>query len=305
MAMDDLTPTNFISKIKAMDPRERGKLQIKKLIDLICQVDDEGPSLAAQIEELRNSVEHVNQTSSVNRSEIIALKAQNDDYVKKNAALRIEVDLLKLHAQECKDRDRAAPQPAQNLVPNVNAQIDTLRTETNAQFDIFRKEITELHREVNSIQQYLRINNLEIVGLPEPNPGESEETLLVNALNSLEGIDNPINPEDIDISHPLNSNRRDEKSVHVIRFISRKTKNTILTAKKQDANKQFKFRDRDIYINEHLSKYNRGLFAAAQEKKRALDYKFCWTRGGVVNMRKTETSQVITISSIDDLAALV
>ena len=31
---------------------------------------------------------------------------------------------------------------------------------------------------MNSVEQYLRVNNLEIVGLPNPNPNKTEETLI-------------------------------------------------------------------------------------------------------------------------------
>ena len=292
--MDELTPFNFIAKIKAMEPVDRAKLRIKRLIDLICESPDlEKGEHAADIDELRAAVRQINQTVSINKNEIIALQTQNVDYVRKNTALRTELDQLKVHARECREhRDRNPPQPPARDV-ETQTKIDELSIEMNA-----------MQNELNSIQQYLRINNLEVVGLPEPNEGESEETLLINAFNSLEGIDEPIRPEDIDISHPLNTTRKDGKSVHVAKFISRKTKQIILTAKKKEENKQFKFRNHDVYVNEHLSKNNRALFAAAQEKKRALDYKFCWTRGGTVYVRKTENSQVITISNMDDVRDL-
>ena len=117
-------------------------------------------------------------------------------------------------------------------------------------------------------------------------------------------MEDVVRPQDIDISHPLNSKRKDGKNVHVVRFVSRKTKNMILSAKKSDANKQLKFRNNDIYINEHLSKDNRSLFARSQEKKTQLNYKYCWTRGGSILMRKTDNSQSITITSDADLAKL-
>ena len=45
-----------------------------------------------------------------------------------------------------------------------------------------------------------------------------------------------------------------------------------------------------IFINEHLSPENRALFACAMEKKKAMDYKFLWTKRGMVYMRKNESS---------------
>ena len=173
--------------------------------------------------------------------------------------------------------------------------------------DEMKHEIAELKKQLNEIEQYLRVNNLEIVGLPNPLPdtNETEETVMIEALNSLRGLDIVVKPEDIDISHPLPSKRKDKKPVHVVRFISRKTKFAVLTAKKSEANRQFKFRNEDVFINEHLSKVNRGLFAMATERKRTLNYKFLWTKGGVVHMRKEENSPIITINNEHDLDQLV
>ena len=146
-----------------------------------------------------------------------------------------------------------------------------------------------------------------MVGLPPPNAddGETEEDVIINACNALVGISDPVRPEDIDISHPLKSDRRDGKPVHIVRFISRKVKYSILAAKKDDRNRQFKFRGKDVYMNEHLSRPNRALFATANGKKRELNYKFLWTKNGIVHMRKDDTSNIITIKNDEDFQKLV
>ena len=87
--------------------------------------------------------------------------------------------------------------------------------------------------EINDIQQYVWVNNLEIVGLPQLNENEEDETLILNALNNLEGIEHPIRHE------------------------------------------------KDLW------------------------YKYCWTRSGNINLRKTDNSQTIVISSDEDLVNLV
>ena len=293
--VNELTPDNFIGMIQTMAERERNKIPAKKLIELICQmteptnVQQDVPAMSTQMDELRQAIQHITQMATVNKTEISTLKIENSQHITKNAALKAEIDLLKVHARECLQHRQDNP-PAPPPQPTQNAEIERLR-----------EDITAIQVEINDIQQYLRVNNLEVVGLPAPNDGESEEKLLLNALNELEGLEEPIRSEDIDISHPLNSKRKDGKNVHVVRFVHRKTKFSILAAKKRDQNKQFQFRQNDVYVNEHLSKQNRGLFAAAQDKKRALKYKYCWTRGGVVYLRKTDDSDVISISCIDDL----
>ena len=288
----ELTSLNFIEKIKSMAKRERSKIPAEKLIELICHVPDPltDEGIPAAINELRASVDHINRIASVNKTEIATLKNEK-------AALKAEIDLLKVHARECKQHQRDNPPNAQPPPLQANPTNDDIKRLT--------KMIEEMQDEINAIQQYLRVNNLEIVGLPAPNQNETEETLLINAINELEGIESPVRHEDIDISHPLNSNRKDGKSVHVVRFVSRKTKYAILGAKKREENKMFKFRNNDVYINEHLSKVNRAIFGAAQAKKKLLKYKYCWTRGGTVYMRKTDESDVITITKEKDLDDLV
>ena len=76
-----------------------------------------------------------------------------------------------------------------------------------------------------------------------------------------------------------------------------------IKSKKPD-NRQFKFRTKDVYINEHLNKTNRSIFAAATERKRTLNYKHLWTKNGVVNMRKTDESGIIVLNSLADLDKL-
>ena len=168
------------------------------------------------------------------------------------------------------------------------------------------QKLQELENQIHEIEQYLRVNNVEIVGLPAPviADGETDESVIVNALNSLVGLTHPIRAEDIDISHPLKSQRRDNKPVHVVRFISRKVKYSVLAAKKAEANRQFKFRNNDVFINEHLNKKNRGLFAVAQERKKTLNFKCVCTKSGVVHMRKSDDSDVIVINSMEDFQRL-
>ena len=302
MAADDLTVENFVSKIKAMEKSDRNRITAKKLIELIVSLPEpHQPCVETSLTELRTSIQVINEMASKNATLITSLTTKNDELVKSNAFLTAEVNLLKIHAQECKSH-RDSQQPARPAQPTQQPAVD--ETAIRDEIDKLKAEMNVLKDEINSIQQYLRVNNLEVVELPETNNGESEETLLVNALNQLNSLEFPVQPEDIDISHPLNSQRKDGKTGHVVQFISRKTKMMVQAAKKLETNKLFKFRNKDVYINEHLSKQNRSLFAKAQEKKGNMNYKYCWTRGGTVHMRKTDTSPPITIANESDFEKL-
>ena len=259
-----------------MDKADRKRIKASELIDWIVQFEEDATlkSMQNDIATLIANFALLNTTATKNQEEIAILK-------NKNSELQQEVDTLKAAAEGGNNDNTLA------------------------------EEIESLKKDLNEIDQYLRINNLEIVGLPEPQRGEgdhdedeSEEELLLDALNALNGLSTPIRPEDIDISHPLNTRRRDGKNVHVVKFISRKKKAEIFTKKKSEENRNFKFRGNDVFINEHLSPKNRSLFATANEKKRTLGFKHVWTRGGTIMMRKTDESPVFTITCEDDFAAV-
>ena len=261
-----------------MDKADRKRIKATDLIDWIVQYEEDETLKGMQndIATLIANFQLLNGTATKNQEEIAIVK-------NKNIELQEEVDSLKAAAEARNDDNTLAD------------------------------EIESLRKQVNDIDQYLRVNNLEIVGLPEPRiergpqgeeQKETEEELIINAINDLNGLPTPVRAEDIDISHPLNSRRRDGKNVHVVKFISRKKKAEVFKTKKSETNRDFKFRGNDIFINEHLSPKNRTLFAKAHEKKGTLGFKHLWTRGGTILMRKTDESPCFTITCENDFDEL-
>ena len=123
----------------------------------------------------------------------------------------------------------------------------------------------ELRKQINNTEQYLRINNLEIIGLPEPTGEESHESILLKALNSFDHLEYEITSADIDISHPIPTKRKDGKTASVCKFVSQ-AKLDIIAAKRQE--RELKYNGNTLYINEHLSPANREIFSTAQKKEK-------------------------------------
>ena len=74
-----------------------------------------------------------------------------------------------------------------------------------------------------------------------------------------------------------------------------------------DAKKEaidFKYKNQSIYINDHLSRFNRGLFAAASDAKRKLQFKYLWVKNGQIFMRLNDRSPLIKICKEVDIANL-
>ena len=254
-----LNVENFIHEIKAMSERECSKLRATDLIDLIIQVPDL-PSKEARYEELSSKVEGL----------IAAIQILDSRSVS-NAAHIINLE-------------------ANNKI--------TLNQNNEMKFELinFKTELNSCNEHVNNIEQYLRINNIEIVGLTTEE-NDNEDDVILEVLNNLEDI--IITSGDIDISHAIRSKRGDGKTVHVVKFLSRKANIASMNAKKQSYD--FKYKGNVIYINEHLSPNNRRLFPAASIQKRELDYKFLWTRNGYVYFRKNDNSQIIFINNDEAL----
>ena len=261
----ELTPTNFIRFIKIMNEREKKKIRLEELFSLIMQapdniIDAASSDIEGKLVDLTASIEFVKTVSSNNAAEILNLQVENKNLVNKNIELNDNNDLLKVHVKSLEHK------------------------------------IVEHDNHLNAIEKYLRVNNLEIVGIPAAESGDTIENTLINIFNKLPDMDEmPITPNDIDICHVIPSQRKDGKLVAVCKFVSRKIKYKILKAKKTVRN--YKYKNNDIFINDHLSPFNRHLFALASIKKRELGCKFLWTREGLIFMRYDEKSPVINIFS--------
>ena len=65
--------------------------------------------------------------------------------------------------------------------------------------------------------------------------------------------------------------------------------------------RDFKFRNNNIYINEHLCPENRRIFGEASAKRKALRYKYIWTTNGNTHLRKDDGTPVITVKSTEEI----
>ena len=191
--MAELTVDNFIRQIKSMNDCEKGKLRAMDLIALIIQLPDE-----QSLVDISGKVEAL-----INTVAILDLGSNN------NAA---EITALKDNKKQVEESNKA-----------LQVEVDKLS-----------QRIVDIAIENALTDQYLRIYNLEIVGLPELGDGETaedEEVILIEALNSM-NLPKPITSNDIDISHMIQSNCKDNKRVLICKFKSHKTKNMVLQAKK-------------------------------------------------------------------------
>ena len=187
-----LTVDNFITEIKQMSDRERSKLRASDLIEYIIQLPDT-PRKDSRLGELASRIDGLFSALQITDTRSVNNTAMIMNLEASNKMLKEQNNEIKVENHQ-------------------------LKMEIN------------LHKEqFENIEQYLRINNIEIVSLP-PVDDATEEEVILQVLNKLDNIN--IKSEDIDICHPIPTKRQDDKSVHVVKFVSRKKKIDILKAKK-------------------------------------------------------------------------
>ena len=158
-----------------------------------------------------------------------------------------------------------------------------------------RDSLYKLHCETDEIEQYLRRDYLEIVGIPttaDDNPKE-----LVKELSYQLDID--LKDEDLSIVHRLPDSRSTKNRI-IAKFVRRdkkdelfssrnnlkgKTANCIPTVK---ADKNIQEKRSKIFINESLTSYRKKLFGKIYQFKKQNKFKHIWTMNGKIYLKKDD-----------------
>ncbi|XP_039278914.1 uncharacterized protein LOC120350318 [Nilaparvata lugens] len=167
------------------------------------------------------------------------------------------------------------------------------------------RENAALKERVEDLEQYSRINMVEIRGLPQQ-PNEDLNSMVYNISSAL-GCQ--IGEDAIDVCHRLGRAGPEGPAPVVVKFIRRTDKNTLL--QKRRVKRDFSTRhidcntDQPIYINECLSPSRRKLFSLARSAHKEHRFKFLWVRDCKILMRKQEKSPVIELKSSGQLDMLL
>lgn len=166
--------------------------------------------------------------------------------------------------------------------------------------DLKRRNV-ELESRLTDAEQYSRINNVEIHGIPQT--GNENVSEIVQ--NVGKALDVPISEVDIDVCHRLGKTTDRRSPAIIVRFVRRVVKDELLRRRK--IKRDFSTRhlnlpsDVPIYINEALCPARRRVFAAAREAKKTLGYKYLWIKGGKILIRKSDGTSVTELKTVNDV----
>lgn len=194
----------------------------------------------------------------------------------------------------------------------MNATFEELKTKSEVlvhnnevlkkENDVLRTQVTSLSNSVTQLEQYSRLNNVEVRGVPIT---KSEDCrAIIKAVG--EKVSCPVTEADIDTCHRVPVARSTDAKNIIVRFTSRDKKNDFLrkARKARLSVEDLGFRSQgtgSVFFNDHLSPQNKRLFASALQLKKEKSWRFLWTDQCMIKARKLEDSQVYKITCEDDL----
>lgn len=198
------------------------------------------------------------------------------------------------------------------LFGNAAAEIKWLKEENKSLKQSMSANITRLQlleEENLKQQQWARIQNVEITGIPE----QKDETTTDLVLKVTEHIGVTIQPTDIEFAHRVQPRRTVSASRArpiVVRLRQRIFKDQMIAAARKHRDMTTKHigiggDTNKIFVNEHLTKDNKMLLGACKLRAKEVGYMYIWTKNCRIFVRRNETSPPVLINSSADLAKIV
>lgn len=161
--------------------------------------------------------------------------------------------------------------------------------------------ILRLQSEANEAEQYSRLSNLEISGLPV-SPNENLSSRMCDLAEKL-GL-TEFHPTDILAVHRLPS-RPGTTPIILVRFASVRVKDRWFGARARLRNLSEAGTINKVFFNENLTRVNRELFWLARCKGKEKHYQFVWVKRGKIFAKKTEGAPLVRIIASSDLDKIV
>lgn len=138
-----------------------------------------------------------------------------------------------------------------------------------------KAENSKLSRRIEELEQYQRLNNLEIKGVPL----DGEPITMLKKIGSLAKVE--LTDADIDACHRVPTARHDQSNI-IVRFVQRTKRNDLLAQARK-----MRLTTKDlglesscpVYVNEHLTRQSKQILGAAVQRKKQVNWKFVWTAG--------------------------
>lgn len=219
-------------------------------------------------------------------------KTQEKNFNKSNELLSQKIDDNTKHVKEQNGSLAKCLEVIENLLTE-NKQLN--------------KKVLDLEKRVEEMEQYSRLNAVEIHGIPiQPNENIVGVVKEVGKALDMEVTDNMI-----DACHRLGRKNGPNNSPPgiIVKFVRRLDKEEFLRKRRVKRNLSTRHMqmtmDQAVYVNEALTPARRRLLAEARQVKKEHNFRHLWIRGGKIFLRKEDGSTVIQVTCQADLEKIV
>lgn len=171
--------------------------------------------------------------------------------------------------------------------------------------EVLSKDVVELRERMRNMEQYSRVKNIEISGLPVTKSEDIND--LVTDVGTALGIE--VKRMDIAAAHRVPSFKADREPSVIVQFTTRTMKEQWINAFRQnnkltarDVNQHFPVQR--VYVNDHLSPENKQFLGKLKKKGKELGFEFVWCRDCKFFVRKAEGDSVKRINTYEDMDKL-
>ena len=188
-----------------------------------------------------------------------------------------------------------------NICGDLQKEIGELRDllqKREQRIETLEKRIEELERRQDESEQYSRRNSLRISGVDQ-NENEDVTEKVLSLFNNTMKLSPPVSMEHIDRVHRVGPVKPGKSRPILVKFSMYRTRNSIFRAKKilKEVNQAS---NKNIYVNEDLTKFRSTLLYKAREMKRQKMITDCWSWDGTI-LIKDNVNKIIPIRTIADL----
>lgn len=164
-----------------------------------------------------------------------------------------------------------------------------------------QREVDKLRSELATKEQWVRLNNIEIKGVPL----KKEENLfsIVDSLGKVTGYNVPKCQINYISRVPVFNSK---EKVIIVSFLNRYVKEEFVAAaraKRSITQEDIGYPENKqrIYINDHLTPESKMLLTRTKVKAKEKNYLYAWVKYGKIHVRKNDTSPVLIIARDGDL----
>lgn len=263
------------------------------------------------------------------KDKVKALRDENEQVKRQLEELKKKFESIKSKMAEQRDSCTATvippdTQDVQFLSDSYDALVQSKTSieedlgRFSLRLDLLEKNVDRIDKAIDDMLHYSYQYNLKIVCVPLVNENESSEDTANLCLKLFSALGNDISVYDIDIAHrvpqrnaAIDNGRRRQPNAIVCKFTRRMARDKVLASGRNTSQLTLEALGfsptaeiNRIRIYSHLTPRLQELLYAAKAHQNMHSYKWCWSKGVAIFLRKTDTSTAIGLESLGDLSKL-